>query len=83
MQFSVISSQLIWCYSLLCTSTNNISTMKKYTLLIVGIKLLFGNTCGLRHCPSNCDCSSEFWSTCVILYCDDDLDLATPFLTIL
>ena len=53
--------------------------MEKYILLIVGIIWMFGNTCGVRHCPSNCDCSSEFWSTCEILYCDDDLDMETPF----
>ena len=41
------------------------------------------NTYGVRHCPSNCDCSSEFWSTCEILYCDDDLDIEIPFLTII
>ena len=41
------------------------------------------NTYAVRHCPSNCDCSSEFWSTCEILYCDDDLDIETSFLTII
>ena len=55
--------------------------MKKYSLLIVGIIWMFGNTYGVKYCPSNCDCSSEFWSTCEILYCDDNLDLGTPFLT--
>ena len=44
---------------------------------------MVGNTCGVRYCPSNCDCSSEFWSTCEILYCDDDLDIETAFLTII
>ena len=39
---------------------------------------MIGNTYGVRHCPSNCDCSSEFWSTCEILYCDDDLDIEKP-----
>ena len=57
--------------------------MEKYILLIVGIIWMVGNTCGVRYCPSNCDCSSEFWSTCEILYCDDDLDIETPFLTII
>ena len=41
------------------------------------------NTYGIRHCPSNCDSSSEFWSTYEILYCDDNLDIETPFLTII
>ena len=44
---------------------------------------MFGNTYGIKYCPSNCNCSSEFWSTCEILYCDDNLDLVTPFLTII
>ena len=57
--------------------------MEKYSLLIVGIIWMFGNTYGIKYFPSNCDCSSEFWSTCEILYCDDNLDLVTPFLTII
>ena len=55
---------------------------KKYILLIVGIIFLYGKTYGVKHCPYNCDCSSEFWSTCEIVYCDDDLDMETPFITI-
>ena len=57
--------------------------MEKYILLIVGIKWMFGNTYEVRHCPSNCDCSSEFLSACEVLYCDADLDMETPFLTII
>ena len=60
-----------------------LSTMEKYSLLTVGIIWMFANTYGVKHCPSNCDCSSEFWSTCEILYCDDNLDLVTPLLTII
>ena len=76
---SVTNSQLIYC-SPFCEQVKKLSTMEKYSLIIVGIIWMIGNTYGVRHCPSNCDCSSEFWSTCEILYCDDDLDI--PFLTI-
>ena len=48
-------------------------------MLIVRIVWMFGNTYGVRHCPSNCGCSSEFWSTWEILCCEDDLDIETPF----